>query len=200
MELSKLPFAIKDYRLESEQSTFLDIGSGFGKPNFHAAMQVYPKESIGIEIVPARVNFTIDQKFEFERSYNQIVKKEARSTKKMSAKELSTLKEKHKAQNTDAKHNFKSFYRHNWHDCVSFNLCDAAQDVEKYLDSFGNDITHIYSYNKIMTIPDHKKIAETLNRTNFKILGWYIGPSDSWRAGLRRVKLVHKMPMQSTGN
>ena len=83
---------------------------------------------------------------------------------------------------------------------MSFNLCDAAQDVEKYLDSFGKDITHIYSYNKIMSITDHKKIAETLNRTNFKILGWYIGPSDSWRAGLRRVKLVHKMPMQSTGN
>jgi len=97
VELSKLPFAIKDYRLESEQSTFLDIGSGFGKPNFHAAMQVYPKESIGIEIVPARVNYTMDQKFEFERLYNQILKKEAKSTKKISAKELSVLKEKHKA-------------------------------------------------------------------------------------------------------
>lgn len=83
---------------------------------------------------------------------------------------------------------------------MSFNLCDAAQDVEKYQDSYGQDITHIYSYNKIMSITDHKKIAETLNRTNFKILAWYIGPRDSCAAGLKRVKLVHKMPMQSTGN
>ena len=142
----------------------------------------------------------MDQKFEFERMYNQIQKKESKSTKKVTAKEMTALKEKHKAQNADAKHNLVTFYRHNWHDCVSFNLCDAAQDVDKYLDSYGKDITHIYSYNKIMSITDHAKIAQTLNRTNFKILGWYIGVRDSYRAGLRRVKLVHKMPMQSTGN
>lgn len=37
-------------------SSFLDIGAGFGKPNMHVAMQV-GIPSIGIEIVPARVNF-----------------------------------------------------------------------------------------------------------------------------------------------
>lgn len=80
MELSKLPFELKEYRLQPEISTFLDIGSGFGKPNFHAAMQTYPKESIGIEIVPARVNYTMDQKFEFERLYTQKEKKESKAS------------------------------------------------------------------------------------------------------------------------
>lgn len=40
-------------------STFLDIGSGFGKPVFHAAMQTACK-SFGVEIVPVRVAFSDD--------------------------------------------------------------------------------------------------------------------------------------------
>jgi tRNA G46 methylase TrmB len=60
IDIKKLPFKLDEYRLTTDVSTFLDIGSGFGKPNFHAAMQVFPKESIGIEIVPARVAFTLD--------------------------------------------------------------------------------------------------------------------------------------------
>ena len=43
----------------SEESHFLDIGSGFGKPVFHAAMQI-GCESKGIEVVPARVEFSVD--------------------------------------------------------------------------------------------------------------------------------------------
>lgn len=33
-----LPFKLGEYKIVPEISTFLDIGSGFGKPNFHAAM------------------------------------------------------------------------------------------------------------------------------------------------------------------
>lgn len=40
-------------------STFLDIGAGFGKPVFHAAIQT-SCESYGVEIVPARVYFCED--------------------------------------------------------------------------------------------------------------------------------------------
>jgi len=40
-------------------STFLDIGSGFGKPVFHAALQT-GCPSYGVEIVPARVTFCED--------------------------------------------------------------------------------------------------------------------------------------------
>jgi len=48
----------KFYDMSAEKdSTFLDIGSGFGKPVFHSAIQT-SCESIGVEIVPARVNFS----------------------------------------------------------------------------------------------------------------------------------------------
>lgn len=43
----------------AKESTFIDIGSGFGKPVFHSAIQT-GCESIGVEIVPARVSFTMD--------------------------------------------------------------------------------------------------------------------------------------------
>ena len=52
------------------QSTFLDIGSGFGKPVFHSAMQT-GCESYGVEIVPARVSFCVDQKYTFEDYYRE---------------------------------------------------------------------------------------------------------------------------------
>lgn len=45
-------------------------------------MQVYPKESIGIEIVPARVAFTIDQKLNFEDYYQKLAKKEEKENNK----------------------------------------------------------------------------------------------------------------------
>jgi len=48
----------------SKKSLFLDIGSGFGKPVFHAAFQV-GCESLGIEVVPARVEFCIDFYYEY---------------------------------------------------------------------------------------------------------------------------------------
>jgi hypothetical protein len=48
----------------TENSLFLDIGSGFGKPVFHAALQV-GCESKGIEVVPARVEFCMDFFYEF---------------------------------------------------------------------------------------------------------------------------------------
>ena len=92
-----------------------------------------------------------------------------------------------------------SKYRHNWYDCVSFEKCDAAAPQDKYKDSYGNDITHIYSYNKVMSVEDRRGISKILNRTNFKIMAWYFGPRDSSASGLKRVKLAYQMPMQSTG-
>ena len=53
-----LPFPLAEYNL-THASTFLDIGSGFGKPVFHASMQAYCR-SKGIEVVPARVIFSMD--------------------------------------------------------------------------------------------------------------------------------------------
>jgi hypothetical protein len=39
-------------------------------------MQVNPKESLGVEVVPARVIFTLDQKFNFEKYYGDQAKRE----------------------------------------------------------------------------------------------------------------------------
>ena len=41
------------------------------------------------------------------------------------------------------------------------------------------DITHIYSYNKVMSFADRKDISKILNKTNFKLLAWYFGPRES---------------------
>ena len=57
----------------STNSTFLDIGAGFGKPVFHSAIQT-GCESIGIEIVPARVIFCQDQKYNFVDYYSMQTK------------------------------------------------------------------------------------------------------------------------------
>jgi 16S rRNA G527 N7-methylase RsmG len=54
----------------SKGSTFIDIGSGFGKPVFHAAMQT-ACPSYGVEIVPARVLFCEDQKYNFMESQSE---------------------------------------------------------------------------------------------------------------------------------
>lgn len=66
-----LPFPPSEYNMTVEnKSSFLDIGSGFGKPVFHAAMQTGCK-SYGVEIVPARIAFSQDQKYEFVDHYGK---------------------------------------------------------------------------------------------------------------------------------
>ena len=48
----------------NKDSYFMDIGSGFGKPIFHAAFQI-GCHCQGIEVVPARVEFCEDFKYEY---------------------------------------------------------------------------------------------------------------------------------------
>ena len=69
MMVDVLPFHVDDYNMcIKSKSTFIDIGSGFGKPNFHAAMQSGCM-SKGVEVVPSRVSFSTDQKYTFEEYY-----------------------------------------------------------------------------------------------------------------------------------
>jgi len=82
---SYLKYKKEDYKL-TEESTFIDIGSGFGKPVFHGAMLAgcYSK---GVEIVPARVEFWIDFVFEYETKNKDIIAKiDAASEKEEQAK------------------------------------------------------------------------------------------------------------------
>ena len=66
-------------------------------------------------------------------------------------------------------------------------------------DDLVEDITHIYSYNKVMGADCLRGIAKSLNQTDFKILSWYHGPQDTYNAGVRNVRLLLRRPMQSTG-
>lgn len=92
--MNELPFEINDYNLSTENgSSFLDIGSGFGKPNFHAAMQT-GCPSHGVEVVPARVAASRDQKYEFEEYYRKrIEKRERRSPSPAKKLAMSASKE-----------------------------------------------------------------------------------------------------------
>ena len=51
-------------------------------------------------------------------------------------------------------------------------------------DELEEDLTHIYSYNKVMGADCLRGIAKSLNQTNFKILAWYVNPHDTYRAGV----------------
>ena len=54
-----LPFPIEEYSMTADnKSTFLDIGSGFGKPVFHCAMQTGCR-SYGVEIEEVRRGFSV---------------------------------------------------------------------------------------------------------------------------------------------
>ena len=64
----------EDYNLTAN-STFIDIGAGFGKPVFHASMQT-GCHSLGVEIVPARVEYCIDFVFTLADKYDNEVEKE----------------------------------------------------------------------------------------------------------------------------
>ena len=70
----------------------------------------------------------------------------------------------------------QAFYSDSWIDLVDFSLCDAAKPEESYVDDLNKDITHIYSYNRVMSIADLEGIAMILNRTNYRVLAWYFGP------------------------
>jgi len=72
--------------------------------------------------------------------------------------------------------------------------------VEKYCDSQGQDFTHIYSYNKVMSVNDRRGICQILNRTNFRIMAWYFDPKNTRKTGLKHFDLLYKAPMLSTGN
>lgn len=52
--MQKVLNVLKDECSLDESSMFLDVGSGLGKPNIHAAAAVPLKGSVGIEVIPLR--------------------------------------------------------------------------------------------------------------------------------------------------
>ena len=93
----------------------------------------------------------------------------------------------------------RTFYSDDWIDLVNFRVCDAAKPDESYVDDDERCITHIYSYNKVMSVEDRAGIAKILNKTNYRILAWYFNPTETERSGLRDFLCLGRMPMHSTG-
>ena len=91
------------------------------------------------------------------------------------------------------------YYRDDWLSLVDFKLCDAANKDYRYVDNLGNDITHIYSYNKVMSIEDMEGISELLNKSNWLVLAWYFGPEATAKFGLKNFEILERLPMHSTG-
>ena len=62
-------------------STFIDIGSGFGKPVFHAAMQTncYSK---GVEVCTLRAGYTQGATYDFKEYYEKKMEKAAKKKAK----------------------------------------------------------------------------------------------------------------------
>lgn len=88
-----------------------------------------------------------------------------------------------------------------WFQKCLFAQCDAAK-LHK-LEMINNDqeikdITHIYSYNKVMSKDCLKGIGQALNNTNFKILAWYVNEKATYKI-VKNVRFLFKKPMQSTG-
>lgn len=61
----------------ANQSTFIDIGSGFGLPVFHSAIQTHCK-SYGVEIVVTRVTYAEDMKWNFIARLDALSEKQAK--------------------------------------------------------------------------------------------------------------------------
>jgi len=100
------------------------------------------------------------------------------------------------AQPSPNKLPLKAQFERNWNQLVTFEQADAAKPVSCYMDSMtGKDISHIYSYNKVMSIEDRKSICDILNRTDFKVLAWYASERETEASGLKNVRLLYKMPM-----
>jgi hypothetical protein len=63
-----------------------------------------------------------------------------------------------------------------------FEQVDAGK-VEKIVmtqDSKKVDVSHVYSYNKVMGKDCLKGIGRALNNTNFKILAWYVNEKSTY--------------------
>lgn len=95
----------------------------------------------------------------------------------------------------------QNHYQVDWCDKTQFEVIDAGK-MDSYqitVDGKSEDVTHIYSYNKVMSKDCLRGISNCLNQTNWRVLGWYINERDTREVGLKNFKFLFKKPMQSTG-
>lgn len=86
-----------------------------------------------------------------------------------------------------------------WVDLCEFSVVDAAAKNQRYQDNAGKDITHIYSYNLVMSQSDIQSICQILNRTAYRVLAWYKNQDETAKAGLTNYTFLTSIPMPTTG-
>lgn len=86
---------------------------------------------------------------------------------------------------------YKPNYSILWYRKVSFKQCDAGKLYKiRMLDRNRKpvDVSHVYSYNKVMGKDCLKGIGQALSNTNFKILAWYVNEKVTYSL-VKNVKL-----------
>jgi hypothetical protein len=125
---------LEDYDMTTH-SSFLDIGSGFGKPVFHSAFQV-GCTSKGVEVVPARVEFCIDFFYEFlhEKNIFKDIEKKLQFDKKVNEKSVLTKKTNEKSVITKR---------------TRGRIKKSSNNIKDSTINFGNLVTSSNSFTKI---------------------------------------------------
>ena len=88
-------------------------------------------------------------------------------------------------------------YDINWWSKANFE-CEDATNMKIFSNDKNEHCTHIYSYNKIMSDDCRYKVAKILNKTNFKVLAWYLTPKQTEKIGLRNCLYLCSFTMQTT--
>ena len=68
MYFNLINYLVDDKYKLTPSSSFLDIGSGFGKTVFHTKVAINVKESVGIEYLPMRYNKSVELLQKFKRT------------------------------------------------------------------------------------------------------------------------------------
>eukprot|EP01102_Stenamoeba_stenopodia_P007402 TRINITY_DN2071_c0_g1_i2.p1 TRINITY_DN2071_c0_g1~~TRINITY_DN2071_c0_g1_i2.p1 ORF type:complete len:453 (-),score=156.52 TRINITY_DN2071_c0_g1_i2:39-1397(-) len=163
-----------ELRLDRD-STFLDIGSGFGKCVVHAKVMGNVSRSVGLEYVKKRHEVATEA-FKWLKQHN---------------------KQKMKNNNSNSKHQQQPSPPPPLLDLSGIEL--RNEDATKKRKGF-NKFSHIYCFDYVFSQDTREKLAKLLAKTNFKLLACCTNPKRISAAGCPNLQLLHKFSIRTTGN
>jgi len=154
-----------------QTSSFLDIGSGFGKCVVHAKVMVNVARSVGLEYVKKRHEIA-NEAFKWLKKHNK------KSTG--SNQNISSSSEEVPLLNLSG---------------VELKNADATKKRKGF-----NKFTHIYCFDYVFSQDTREKLARLLAKTDFKLLACCTNPKRIAAAGCPNLQLIHKFTIRTTGN
>lgn len=159
-------------------SSFLDLGSGYGKVVMHACATTSAQRVCGMECVRSRHSIAVAALAEVngrdvEPAGRSDVRGSSRSHEVTRSREVPRIKA-------------KCFER------AEFIHCDAAESHEL-------SFTHIYIRDDCFTTSTTRRLAAVLQRSAFYVLVSTQKPSTWWGSGLFKVQAVAKLSVRTTG-